>query len=284
MTKPAKKEESTEVAVVQANSLAVLGVSAEELSAEIGAGLEGLSSTDMQIPFLKLLQSNSPQVDKKKPASLVPGAEEGFFINTVTDRLWDGNTGVQIIIASMRHRYVAWKLREKGGGLVADYGSDASILKQTTRDEKYRNILNSDKDVHVVESYEYFILALDEKTGEADRIILSLSSTQLKKGKNLNTILASQTMPDPKGSGRRVTAPIYYTIYRLTSVPESNDSGSWMGVKIKPEMAITDHPQAAELFGMARQFKEMVSSGVVKAAAPVDPVEADDVASREVPF
>lgn len=211
-------------------------------------------------------------------------AEEGFFINTVTDKLWDGTTGVQIIVSAMRHRYVAWRLREKGGGLVSDYGNDASILKQTTRDEKFRNILNSDKDVHVVESYEYFILAIDDETSEVDRIILSLSSTQLKKGRNLNTILAGQTMADPKNPARRVTAPIYYTVYRLTSVPESNDSGSWMGVKIRPEMPITEHKNAQELYHQAREFKNLVQAGLVKAAVPVDPVESDDPASKEVPF
>ena len=74
--------ESSEVAVFDDDSL---------LSG--GTGLEEASAGDYAIPFLRVLQSMSPQL-KKSDGQYIAEAQEGNFFNSVTNKVYDGDTGV----------------------------------------------------------------------------------------------------------------------------------------------------------------------------------------------
>ena len=54
-------------------------------------------------------------------------------------------------------------------------------------------------------------------------------------------------------------------LFRST-VPESNDKGSWMGVKLELVGPVTD----AALYTKAKGFRDAVQAGILKEAAPVD--------------
>ncbi len=57
-----------------------------EMSSGQDTGFEGTSSRDYAIPFISLLQSLSPQVDKDD-AKYVEGAEVGMFYNSASGEL-----------------------------------------------------------------------------------------------------------------------------------------------------------------------------------------------------
>ncbi|MGH2567286.1 MAG: hypothetical protein ACRDGA_03030, partial [Bacteroidota bacterium] len=54
-------------------------------------GFENVRTDDIAIPFLRILQSLSPQV--KKGADRIEGAEEGDILNTVTKAVHKSESG-----------------------------------------------------------------------------------------------------------------------------------------------------------------------------------------------
>ena len=46
-------------------------------------------SSEMQIPFVRILQAMSPQL-KKREAEYIEGSEQGDMFNTVTKQYWTG--------------------------------------------------------------------------------------------------------------------------------------------------------------------------------------------------
>ena len=55
-----------------------------------------ISQEDLALPFLKVLGQLSPEVNKRD-AKFVQGAEPGMIINTVTNEIYDGEKGIEVI-------------------------------------------------------------------------------------------------------------------------------------------------------------------------------------------
>jgi len=81
-----------------------------EYGEDAGAGLRELAANEKSIPFLNLLQNNSPEVEEK----LVQGAEAGMFINSVSKELISGETGLIIQPVFVQRVFVEWGDRDKG--------------------------------------------------------------------------------------------------------------------------------------------------------------------------
>ena len=66
-------------------------------------------SSEMQIPFLRVLQALSPQLNKKKP-EFIEGAASGDMFNTVSNQYWDGEDGVVLIPCYQTTKYLEFTL------------------------------------------------------------------------------------------------------------------------------------------------------------------------------
>ena len=64
-----------------------------DFEADAGAGMENVTADDLQIPFLSILQSNSPQLDESE-GKYIDGAKAGMILNTVTNEIFDGKIGL----------------------------------------------------------------------------------------------------------------------------------------------------------------------------------------------
>lgn len=106
------KDKST--AMTKEAPAALVQVPTDEYGDERGLGTSHLAADEKSIPFLNLLQSNSPEVEKQT----VPGARAGMFLNSVTKELTPGNVGFVIQPVWHDRSIVEWKDRDKGGGLV----------------------------------------------------------------------------------------------------------------------------------------------------------------------
>ena len=82
---------------------------------------------------------------------------------------------------------------------------------------------------------------------------LSLSSTQIKKSKQLIALLSNLVV-----GGR--TPPTWLSRVHLTTVPESNDAGSWYGLKVELDGFVTD----SELYAYGKAFHEAVAGDSVE--------------------
>ena len=77
-----------------------------------------------------------------------------------------------------------------------------------------------------------------------------------------------------KGPSGMFTPPTYATVYKLTTVSESNDRGSWFGYQIEKVGQVDD----ADLYNEAKAFSTAASRGEVE-AKPLEEIEV----SKEAP-
>ena len=100
------------------------------------SGWEEVTSDDLAIPFIRILQSGSPQV-KKNDGAYLEGAGEGDIYNNVQNCYYDGQQGIQVIPAYYNRRYVEWIPRESdGGGYVDSHPLNTPLLQEAEANEK----------------------------------------------------------------------------------------------------------------------------------------------------
>ena len=237
---------------------------------DAGQGMENMTKDDFAIPRLAILQALSPQAEKRGD-QYVEGAEPSMIMENVSNGLYDGEEGILVIPLAFRRTIIEWGLREKNGGFIADHGLQPDLLKACTKDDKNRLI--NDKGNQLVDTCEYFVYVIDAEEGWRPAVI-SMSSTQMRKSKRWNTLIDSVKIDTPKG---RQTAASYFMSYKLTTVPESNDKGSWFGWDIKKNGKTVDLEYGHEIYLAAREFKKQIDAGEVKVADPVsETVESED--------
>ncbi len=214
-------------------------------------GFENMGADDLAIPFLMILQSGSPQV---RGATKIKDAREGDFFNTVTSEVLV--SPIQIIPCAYEKAYIEWLLRENGGGYVQRH-NDQSILDQAPRNDRNQNILPNGNQV-VTTAYYYCILI---KKGVPEKVVISLTSTQLKKARKWNSTMMSLKF---EYQGRQITPPMFSHTYEAHTIEESNEKGVWSGwVFGNPEM-IKDGP----MYVAAKQFHDDCTSGNIRTAPP----------------
>lgn len=242
-----------EIAKVQEADLPM----ALDFSADAGAGFEEADQKSYAIPFLRVLQSGSPQV-KKSDGAYIKGAEEGFLFNTVTGEVVDGTDGITIVPCHYSRNYLEWSPRESGGGLIAthDVAEGEEILRTCHKGEKGEDLTPEGNVIQDVRNHYVLVV---KKDGGYEPALLSLSTTQIKKSKKWMSLMRNIRIQGQP-------APMFSQQYKLTTVPESNDKGSWFGVKFEHIGSIT----SAEIYQAAKDFRNMVRSGAVKAADAED--------------
>lgn len=264
---PAKAASKT-VAVVEKKSLAA---QPDDINAMLledqGAGLETIGRDDLSIPRIKVLQDLSPQV-KKTEMGYIEGAEVGMLCDPITGQLWDGEKGIVLVPISYRRAHLEFWPREskKGKGFVADHGADGDILNSTTKNEKGHNM--TEKGTVVSVHAEYFVFLVDPKTGSYTPYVFSLASTQLKKSRMWNTMMNQLKVPNPSKPDVMICPAMFYRSYLITLVPERNDHGSWMGIKITPDAFTLELKGGENIYRAAREFRKSILEGKVSAAAP----------------
>lgn len=216
--------------------------------------VEQFSSQDIIIPRLNILQALSPQVNKKK-AEYIEGAEQGDFCDVATGEIFkDELTVIPCFYAMV---YLEWAPRDSGRGLVANHGTDPSILDDCKRNEKNQNILENGN--YIVETATYYVLNMSAGGRPS---FIPLSSTQLKAARKWNTLISSQKLTAPNGDD--VPAPIFYRSWKATSIESSNQQGDWYGWKFAPDQNILELDPSGDLLRHAKELRRMAQEGLVK--------------------
>ena len=228
-----------------------------DMAAFAGEGMDSIGTEDMQIPFLRVLQALSPEIQKNDP-KFIKGASAGDLVNTVTGQTWDGDEGVIVIPCGYAVRYLEFGLRDAGGGFQGELPANHPDIANTTR-EGASEILPSGNEL--VRSAQHLVMIVDPKSGATQQAICDMKKTQLKVSKRWNTQMRMVQYEGPNGL---FNPPMWGTAWRLTAVTESNDRGTWynFGVtRVEP----TEIPGSA--FEAARSFFQSFKSGEVKTQA-----------------
>ncbi len=263
------KEETKEVAEVQVKKTEVVESSyMDQILADSGAGVSNMGMDDVAVPYLYVLQTNSPQCNEDH-ALYIKGARAGMFYNNVSGEVYDGrDVGLTIIPCAYERKYVEWVSRDAGGGYVADHDIDSGILAECTPDDKGRPILGN-KNL-IVETAYHYVYFKNPNTEGWEQIIIPMKSTFLKKSRRWNKTLMSTMIP---GSGKM--APRWLYPYQLKTVKETKDTNTWSNIDItKHDNVVTQDQYLA-----AKAFAELMAKGLIT-RGPEANVGGEDVAGR----
>lgn len=194
-------------------------------------GMENVKAEDLGIPFLAILQKGSPEVDethKDFATRNFPGAKVGMIINSLNKEVLHEPRGepMEFIPCNFQKAWVEWKPRNTGGGFVRSHADD-SILREATRDDKNHDILRNGNMIVTTAYFFGFALRKEDKPLLS---VISLTSTQLKKSRTWLNVASSIKLSKPDGT--KFVPPLFSHRYFLSTAPESNAEGTWMGWKI----------------------------------------------------
>jgi hypothetical protein len=239
----------------------------DDFAAFAGEGMDAISTDDMQIPFLRIIQPLSPEIKKNDP-KFIKGASAGDMFNTVTGQLYDGEKGCVVIPCGYTVKYLEFGLRTSGGGFMGELDPNDPDVSKTVRDGPAELLPSGNE---LVRSAQHLVLIIDPETGVTQQAICDMKKTQLKVSKRWNTQMKMTKYQGPKGM---FSPPMWGTAWRLTVVSESNDKGSWFNYSVE-NVNPTEVPQSA--FAEAKDFFQSFRAGEVRTAAGT----ADEVASTQ---
>ena len=247
-----------EVAMKKENAVAV-----NMFEADADKGSQNMTQEDLALPFLKVLGQLSPEVNKVH-ARYVKGAEPGMIINSVTNELYDGAKGINVLPVFYERKLIEWQDRGAGTGApVAIHDASSDIMSQTTRDKSYKDRLPNGN--YIDNTANHYVVVLGDSPQTA---LLSMKATQLKISRKWNSIMMGIKL---QGKNGLFTPPTYSHIYNLKTVQMSNDKGTWFGWEVSKVGPVQDQ----SVYGIAKSFAEQVGKGDVEVKHGSDESKSD---------
>lgn len=264
----AKKEENSNELLFSTNDQELMA----QMSADAENYIDDTDVEDLSMPRIRILQSNSEQTKKSNTAEYVKGAEEGDFFNTLTSELFKAEKGVFFVPVKRRIVYLEWRDQSVGGGLVNNYGEDPTAYLNANINEDGRK-LGSQPNTEIVKTYDFFGYVYDNDKKTFSEVVLSMSKTQVKKAKKFNAMIRSLS---DKKTGKQL--PEYAGVYKLTTVPESNDKGSWFNYEINFVGFTLALPEVGKtIYSKAKDFADMIRDNSIKTDYQEETIASDKI-------
>jgi len=220
--------------------------------ADADKGSQNMTQDDLALPFLKVLGQLSPEINKRD-GKYVEGAEPGMILNTVTNEIFDGAKGIEVLPAFYERKYVEWQDRgDSKGAPVAIHNAESDIVSTTTRDKSYKDRLPNGN--YLENTANHFVVVLGKSPQSA---LISMKSTQLKISRKWNSMMMGIKL---QGKNGMFTPPTYSHIYKLKTTQMSNDKGTWFGWDVSKVGPIEDK----SVYESAKSFAEKVGKGAVQ--------------------
>ena len=228
-----------------------------DYGSDAGTGFEDTTGAELSIPFINILQSNSPQVEDESPE----GSEPGMFFNTVTHELVNGKDGIVFLPVQKTKKFVEWVPRNKGGGLVAIYNPEDEIVQKALagNDNSSIGLKNGENDL--TETYYVYGLVLDPTGQESVGFgVLSFTSTKIKQYRDWMTAMYMLKGKPPLFANRAV----------LKTQKQKNEKGTYFNFLIEPlkgswKESLIDPQTESDLLSEAKDFLDMVNTGRAQA-------------------
>lgn len=221
-----------------------------------GAGAENITSKDVSLPFLKILTNNSPQVTQGD-SSFISEARPGQVINSVLGKLYNGQDGFNVVPCFFKFEYVEWADRGTANAKapVNSYPADSDIMSKTTRGDDRKDRLPNGN--YIEPTHYHYVMIVDENDQPSETAVIVMKATQAKKSKKWNSMMLSQRR---KGKNGFFQPPTWSQIYKLRTVLEKNNLGSWFGWEVEHAKDIPNQT----LMDAAMSFYETCKKGNAK--------------------
>jgi len=172
-------------------------------------GAENVTTEDLSIPRIDVVQALSPQRKKSDPA-FIEGAEEGMLYNSITGELY--GTSLDFIPVFFRKEHIVWKDRDSGGGFCGAFAD---------RQEAVDRMNELGADLHDVnDTAQHFIMIL-KSGGKLEEAVLSMAKSKLKCSRQLNTLC------------RMSGGDTFASHFTLATNEASSDKGDYWSYNVK---------------------------------------------------
>ena len=233
-----------------------------QFAALAGQGMENVTQDAMAIPFLRLLQAKSPEVEND-PDNYKPG----MLVHAITGDRYDirekGGNPLPFLQCHFDKQIVQWGDRDLGrGGLKKRYPCTSAALTKLNnlpRNEKNK-ILAPDGSGDTLEETAYHYMVLLPASGPVVGV-LPLKSTGLTPSKKLMRTVDNQVMTLP--GGKTFKPPTFAKVYAIQSFLDKQKTGAqntFMNVRFALVGTVTDEAS----FAAAQAFYESIQNGVAK--------------------
>lgn len=230
---------------------------------DAGAGNENLTSKDIAIPYIGILQALSPQCTKGGP-DYIKGAEPGFYFQNVNLILFDPEKEPLLVVPCAFDRVInEWIPRDAGGGLVAVHPVTTPLMQQARPNDKGVPTLPNGH--NLIDTATHYVLYKSPLTGKFEPAVISMKSTGLKKSRLWNSLLTQQTIPNTDKP-----APRWLFQWEFKTTLETGNGNSWFNFEISRGNLVD-----RETYMAAKKMYEGWKSGQVRAAAEGDVVEGE---------
>ena len=210
-------------------------------------GFENVRQESLALPILKLLQNSSGEAQKRNQ-NYVEGAEPGMLLNTVTKRLYNGDTGINVIPCYYKLEYQEWADFGTGSGRPEQiYADDSDIISKTTKDGGKDRLSNGN---YILTVHQNYVIIVGDDAVET--ALISMSSSQGKISRKWQSLQMSQTVTDATGT---FTPASFSHIYNLSSVLNTGKGNQWYGYAVKTVGPVTD----PNLYQRAKDFHMSLS-------------------------
>lgn len=237
---------------------AVLSAEAERMKAIAAYGgdldlSEDIRQDEVLIPFLRLIQSNSPQVDPSSP-KYIEAAKPGMILNTATGELY---LAAAFAVAQRMHNYVEYVPRNSGGGFVAIWdAADERVAALRAKHGQFGKIpLESGNEL--TETYYWAGPVVgkrpDGSVTDIFEAVVGMASTQIKYYKQAMNRLAGLV-------GRPRRFPDFAFRWLLAAMPDSNKKGKFWSWRVALDGLSADDARMAPTDPMVVRARELAAS------------------------
>ncbi len=255
---------------------------------DAGAGFEDMGRESFAIPFLYLLQANSPVIVEDR----IEGAKAGWFMNTVSQDVYPavkakGETGILWVPCFSEHLYTEWKPIDAGGGFIGQHAPDSDLVMTCKANQGFGKFKTPSSTDLVDTFYNYGIHVKSED--EFEPALIAFASTKIKPYRAWMTRL--KTMKIPTASGGKIIPPMWAHQWRFTSILQKKDTNSFYNLEVAfangdavSSRLAPDHP----IYIAGKELNELCKEGALRPATESlqrEPGEDNaDLDGEKVPF
>ena len=213
-------------------------------------GNENVTTDDLVIPRLEILQQISPELIKNDPL-YIKGAEAGQMINSVTKQVY-GNE-VFVVPVHFSKQWLVWRDRKKGGGFLGSFPNEMDALTKAEAEG------GTKEGIEVMDTPTHYCLLVNRESGSVEEIMLSMPRTKAKISRQWNSMVKL-------AGGDR-----FSRVYRITTQVEENQKGKFYNYVV----AQSGFPLKA-LYEQAEKLYTAVSAGTRKVTMDVKGMGHDE--------
>lgn len=187
------------------------------LADEQGDGFDNVDRDSLSLPFLKIAQTQTPQVQEDDPL-YIEGLKPGDFFNSVTQKGYGRE--LRVVLLGYYRMFLEWEGEPGNGMLRGNYTPEEfEELRASGEAQPDGSAFRLSNGNRVSDTRNFLVFLPDHP--EDGVLMFPLTSTGITHAKKLLSMARLTALPNGK------PAPLYAKIWKLQTTLNKNDKGRW---------------------------------------------------------